>query len=493
MYTPDLFSDSLISGQAAAAVKWLGIATAVLITIIGVRYVYYFVSFFFSWKRYRKLDPVSTRDLLALPEIPYVKIMITTRGSEGSTTVITRGIYHAADLVDEEPGFYGRFLSVEVFTESAESKKELDRLREIHPALSLDVVQVPTAYLTPKLTAFKARGLHYAVEQRRAGFNRKPGRTFIVHYDEESVLERDELRKLIHHLAHTPAKLLEGPIYYPFEYCDAGAVCRAMEANRPINCYECRHVMEAGTPFHLHGSNLVIDEELENRLGWDIGLTPDGQPFIAEDYVFGVLAYLAEGPGIFGWHGCAMLEQPPFSVKSAFRQRYRWILGVLQGIQQAKAMPEFRQLPRATRFHLIWGTRYRIMTFALGLPAGLVSGVYILAQTLRWLSGQGIQPLPLPVMLWLVFVGFLWLNSILIGCWYNVSSNDHFTHLQRWIETTRVVTTAPFAGVIESTAAFKAVVFWTIGRREVVWVPTPKTKAADEHATGKEDVHEMAM
>jgi hypothetical protein len=64
------------------------------------------------------------------------------------------------------------------------------------------------------------------------------------------------------------------------------------------------------------------DEHFENTLGRDIGCL-NGQPFSSEDYVFGMKAYLAGGTSVFGWHGCVMLEQPPFSVRSAFRQRYR--------------------------------------------------------------------------------------------------------------------------------------------------------------------------
>ena len=60
-----------------------------------------------------------------------------------------------------------------------------------------------------------------------------------------------ELRKLIAVLTETDKKILEGPIYYPLEYTDASAICRAMEANRPIGCFECRHVMEKGVPLHL--------------------------------------------------------------------------------------------------------------------------------------------------------------------------------------------------------------------------------------------------
>jgi hypothetical protein len=293
------------------------------------------------------------------------------------------------------------------------------------------------------------------VEMRRRGFNRKAGPTFIVHYDEESVMEPDELRKLMHYLAGTPARLSEGPIYYPLDYSEASMICRAMEANRPIGCFECREVMESGMPLHLHGSNLVVDEELENALGWDIG-TLDGQPLVAEDYVFGVQAYLRYGAQIFGWHGCIMLEQPPFSLRSAFKQRCRWIIGVLQGLTLMRRMPEFRHLPRRKRWRLVWATRYRILTFALGLPAGAVSLAYLIYQLSLLLIGQTFLPLPLPLMIWLLFVGFLWLNSLLIGAWYNLAYAGELSALRRWTESMRVLTLAPLAGVIESSAGFWA-------------------------------------
>ncbi|GAA2140042.1 hypothetical protein GCM10009844_09340 [Nocardioides koreensis] len=458
----------------------LGVVTALLIVVIGVRYLLYFRSYFFFWHRYRQLEPATSEMLARLGNLPNVKIQVTTRGTAGSLPVIERGLRNVARLVDEDPDLYAGKLWVEVFTESAASKRALDTMADSIPFENVLVVEVPTDYETPNLTRFKARGLHYAVELRRGGFNRLPGRTVIVHFDEESVMEPPELRKLLRFLATTDKLLCEGPIYYPFEYCDAGPVCRAMEAGRPINCYECRHVMESGVPLHLHGSNLVIDEELENRLGWDIGLTKDGQPFIAEDYVFGVKAYLTEGPEIFGWHGSVMLEQPPFSIRSAYRQRYRWVLGVLQGLQMIRLMHEFQALPSADRRRLLWGTRYRLATFALGLPAGVVSLLYITYQTARLATGIPIQRLPEGVMLALVFVGFLWLNSSFIGVWYNVSSNPSFTFLQRWIETTRVLAVAPVAGIFESAAAAGAVLMWALGRRQVSWVPTPKTKAADE-------------
>jgi hypothetical protein len=459
--------------------KFVGYPIVALISLIGIRYLFYFRSYFFHWSRYRQLETVTTNDIRALPFIPFIKVQITTRGSAGSTEVIRRGIANVLAFVSEAPDIYRPKISIEVVSESQKQKHVLER--EFGQALiPVQVFVLPGTdlYVTPNDTKLKARALHYMVELRRAGINRKPGKTFIVHYDEESVMEPDELRKLVRYLATTDKQLTEGPIYYPLEYSEASVFCRAMEANRPIGCFECREVMETGTPLHLHGSNLVIDEALENELGWDIG-NLDGEPFIAEDYVFGVLAYLKRGPKIFGWHGCVMLEQPPFSFRSAFKQRYRWIVGILQGMTLMGRKPEFRELPTRMRFHLVWGTRYRVLTFALGLPTGIISLLYVLIQTGMLLYGRAFVPLPLPIMCWLLIIGFLWLNSIFIGSWYNISSARQLSVPQRLTEVGRVLTLAPVSGILESTAGFWALFKWIMGKREVSWQPTPKTRKAD--------------
>ena len=461
--------------------KFIGYPVVVLISLIGIRFLFYFHSFFLHWSRYRQLKIVTNEDIRALPFFPTIKIQITTRGSPGTTEVIRRGIENVLALVREAPDLYRQKLIVEIITESQVQKLALEYDFSQSPIpVQVFVLPPPEQYQTTNLTQLKARALHYMVELRRRGLNRRAGKTFIVHYDEESVMEPGELRKLIHYLATTDKQLTEGPIYYPLEYGDASVFCRAMEANRPIGCFECREVMESGTPLHLHGSNLVIDEELENDLGWDIG-NLDGQPFIAEDYVFGILAYLKRGPRIFGWHGCVMLEQPPFSLRSAFKQRHRWIVGVLQGMTLMGRMPEFRTLSRKMRFHLIWGTRYRVLTFAFGLPTGIFSFLYVLFQTYLLANGRLILPLPLPVMGWMLIIGFLWLNSIFIGSWYNISNARQLTRVQRLTEVCKVLTLAPIAGILESTAGSWAVMQWICGNRKVNWQTTPKTKQADNN------------
>jgi hypothetical protein len=456
----------------------------VMISFIGIRYLSYFRSFFFQWRAYRQREKISISQLYQVcGRLPHLKIQITTRGVPGTTEVITRGIHHIVLLVREDLAFYRNLISIEVITESMQQKIELERAHAACP-LPVNVIVLPKHYRTRRGTQFKARALHYMVELRHAGYNARPNqRCYIVHFDEESVIEAQELRNLLFYLARHPhVKLCEGPIYYPFEYWRTSAICRVMEANRPIGCFECREVMQQGIPLHLHGSNLVIDEQLENELGWDIG-NLDGQPLIAEDYVFGVNAYLRYGSSVFGWHGCVMLEQPPFSLKSAFKQRHRWITGVLQGLVMMRRDPLFDRLPAYIRRRLTWGTYYRIATFAAGLPAGVVSLCYVLYQAILFMLGIHIEGLPFLVALWTIFLGLLWLNSIGIGAYYNISTMHESTKTELFFGIAEALALAPLAGILESCAGFWAVVQWCTGKRAVHWEPTPKTKSADQSAT----------
>lgn len=457
----------------------IGPFLCIAVALIGIRMLSYWWSFAFHWRRYRRLRPVTTKELRRLP-VPFVKIQITTRGAPGSTHVILRGIRNVAALVDEDEAFYGQFLSVEVLTESALQARLVD---DQFASLSIPVegVVLPHDYRTPNGTRLKARALHYTVEKRREGWNAKPGRTYIVHYDEESVMVPGELRKLFEVLATTEKKVLEGPIYYPLDYLNTTLLCRSIEANRPIACFECRHVMEQGIPLHLHGSNLVIEETFENELGWDIGGL-DGEPFIAEDYVFGIKAFLDGGPTVFGWHGCAMLEQPPFSLKSAFKQRHRWIFGVLQGLSMARRLESFRLLPKGVRRRLLWGTRYRILTFVLGPFVGAFSLAYLpvlLRQSTTALATGRLPPISPAVALLFSIVGALWLGSVFIGAWCNVAEISPWPPEKRWAEIAKAVAVAPVAGIFEGSAGIWAVLQWNLGQRTVSWVPTPKTKDAD--------------
>jgi hypothetical protein len=469
-----------------------GLVLTVLISFIGVRMLFYWFSFFFHSGRYRRRMPVSTAQLGALVRpIPNLKFQWTTKGTLGSTEVILRAIRQLEELAAEAPEFYGRFLFVEVVTENAEQAALIRDAFRHSPLNRPWCVVTPADYQTPNDTQLKARQMHYLVELRRRGWNRKPGQTFIVHFDEDTLMRPDECRKLIWDLAHTDKKILTGPIYYPLEYGDATRLSRTTEASRPITCWECRRVMEDGLPLHVHGSNLVVDEAMENRVGWDIG-TCEGMPYVAEDYVFGMNVFLQEGSGVFGWHGCVALEQPPFSFKTVFNQRYRWIFGVEQGMSVDVKLPDFRKLPFRIRMKIKWGTRYRIATFALGTVVGGVSLLYMPLALIVALSkikagdAVGVSPV---LTAWFALIGFMWLGANITGSWINVM-HAGLSRGKMLTEVAWTVVISPVAGMLENMSGLKAVAKWMAGAwvpslRYFEWKPTPSTKTADNVVNGR--------
>src|SRR2546423_11615928 len=124
--------------------KFIGYLTVIFVSIIGIRFLFYFHSFFFHWPRYRQLRLITTDDIKALPCIPFVKIQITTKGLPDSTHVIRRGIHNIITLVREAPDLYEDRLSIEVVTES----QEQNALPEHHLPISTFPLQA-SALLLP--------------------------------------------------------------------------------------------------------------------------------------------------------------------------------------------------------------------------------------------------------------------------------------------------------------------------------------------------------
>ena len=476
----------------AAIFQVTGIVLTVLISVIGIRMLAYWWSFFLHSGRYRRRAAITTARLRGITKpIPAIKVQWTTKGTLGSTEVILRALRQLEQLAAEDPAFYARFLFPEVVTENAE-QAELIRMTFAGSSLNTPwCVVTPADYKTDNRTALKARQMHYLVELRRRGWQRKPGQTFVAHFDEDTLMRPDEFRKMIWELAHTDKKILTGPIYYPLEYGDATRLSRTTEASRPITCWECRRVMEDGMPLHIHGSNLIVDEELENRVGWDIGLCNE-VPYVAEDYVFGMNAFLEEGSGVFGWHGCVALEQPPFSFKTVFSQRYRWIFGVLQGMSVDIKLPDFARLPWRTRAKIKWGTRYRIATFALGTVVGALSLAYMpfaLTVAVSQLKAGTDVGVPPELTAWFALIGFMWLGANITGARLNIRDAG-LSRLQTLTEIAWAVTVSPVAGMMENMSGLKAVLKWGAGRwfpqlRRFTWNPTPSTKTADHVVNGR--------
>ena len=149
----------------------------------------------------------------------------------------------------------------------------------------------------------------------------------------------------------------------------------------------------------------------------------------------------------------------------------------------------FTRLPLRIRARLLLGTSYRITTFALGAVIGALTVVFaplFLFEAVKSLvTGQSFY-LSTWITLWLAVVGGLWLGSVFIGAWYNVSEAG-LTRNQRAGQLALAVGIAPVAGILESCAGLWALLAWCGGRRAVEWRPTPKTSTADAREVRKAD------
>jgi beta-1,4-mannosyltransferase len=188
-------------------------------------------------------------------------------------------------------------------------------------------IAVPQNYETFNKAKYKARALHYAIEQReRNGENTED--IWIYHLDDESMITKQGLLSILDHADNNREPIAEGLIAYPNKINVGSKLVKYLDAVRPTFCYSCCAMLESQKkPDWLHGSNLFLRADVEKSIGWDFSNT------CAEDSLFGYLAYNKYG-GIFGWHGGVLEEQSPFTFSDFIKQRQRWIRGNIENLSR---------------------------------------------------------------------------------------------------------------------------------------------------------------
>ena len=168
-----------------------------------------------------------------------------------------------------------------------------------------------------------------------------------------------------------------------------------MDTLRPFCCFECLDMMHTGNPAYIHGSNLLVRSDVEEKVSWKNGKTS------AEDTLFAINARIIYGPTAFGWHGGVIEEQSPLTLKDLFKQRRRWFYGLIQNFKYFCFKEKIRQSLRA----VIW-------------TSGLISGIISIA---AFFIPQAI-PLSFNLPLLRVFfsiTSLMWLSSYQIGAFLN--------------------------------------------------------------------------
>jgi egghead protein (zeste-white 4 protein) len=245
---------------------------------------------------------------------------------------------------------------------------------------------------------------------------------------------------------------------------------------------------------HMHGSNMLVRQDIEDTVGWDNGKT------LAEDQLFGFKVYEKYG-NIFGWHGGLLLEQPPLTLADHFRQRKRWIKGTLENLKYLPAKMRARIYIRISSFwlgflsalgstimyvYLSWPATVQVFDW-IGIHLGFkisynnvpkTTNVPVLTPTEMWQGllglSHGTMPQVTPTILLQSAIGFsliftfvIWLIGSQVGLAFNIK-DVKMSSLKRFSLHLQQLLFSPFVGMIETYPALVGLMEWVFvpGKRE---------------------------
>lgn len=190
------------------------------------------------------------------------------------------------------------------------------------PNKDIRYIRVPQSYRTSNNSLYKARALHYAV-----GHSPLPDTAWIVHLDEETqptasgikgicrmIREEEESGKL---------RIGQGAILYhrKWEHFPLLTLADNVRTGDDFARFHFQHRL-GKTVFGLHGSYIVVRNDIEKKIGFDFG--PVGS--ITEDAFWALVAM--ESGHRCRWVDGYLEEQSTQSFTDFIKQRRRWYQGL---------------------------------------------------------------------------------------------------------------------------------------------------------------------
>lgn len=206
----------------------------------------------------------------------------------------------------------------EIVTDMSLNIQTSNYVREVH---------VPREYKTPNSSLFKARALHYCLDQT---VNMLARDDWIVHLDEETLLTEDALNGIIKFVSRPDSNIGQGVITYGACGIEnwLTTLLDGMRVSIDYGLYRFALQFLHRPVFGFKGSFIVVKMAVENEIGFDFG----PQESIAEDLRFALAAW-SKGYR-FDFVDGAMKEKSTFSISDYIKQRKRWFVG---------------------HFHIVWG------------------------------------------------------------------------------------------------------------------------------------------
>lgn len=220
---------------------------------------------------------------------------------------------------------------IEVLLDHDTGLAELPRERH-----DLHYICLPTDYSTPNGTLNKARALNYALETSPL-----PAKAWIVHLDEETQPTASGIRGIAAAIREEEVsgrlRIGQGTITYHRDWANHPFLTLADAIRTGSDLGRLYTAMRMGAPiFGMHGSFIVIRNDVEQSMGFDIG--PTGS--LTEDAWWGTLAM--DAGYRCRWVEGHLAEQCTYSVRDFMKQRRRWFNGMHRTAWQAPARLRWR-------------------------------------------------------------------------------------------------------------------------------------------------------
>jgi hypothetical protein len=240
---------------------------------------------------------------------------------------------------------------------------------------------------------YKARALEYFRQQQRFG----PG-DWVLHLDEESVLDARGLRACEEYCRRSPYLYGQGPIFYnnhEFWRYPVETAADCIRAADDVGKFHLQLARLRWPIFGLHGSFLLVKGSLEDEITWDL------QGSLVEDYAFAVEC-MRRGLGV-GEVAGIVREQSTRTLADFLRQRRRWLVG-MRGLS--------RMSPWARLWAVLWSasplvraaTVAHVLAGHLSLTLVVVGNFFSATFLYLYLLGSVIQDVdrrtPLGRLLW---------------------------------------------------------------------------------------------